>query len=233
MTTSATLRGDLGSRSRRPRTPQGALRVLIGRQSQRPSRRQTLGGRRLDEDRLSSAPARPRCPRGPARSSRCRTAARPRAGRARGRSGRSTRPAEARPDRTARSGVLGVERAHGLQRGPRRGEATISSPAATTTAARRFRGAAARGPASGGASRVRSGGRETIQPAHSSAGTALPGTTHDQSSAECAPKTRTVDGERRDPDPLRVPRQLGLASGDPEDADRRGEERERSPAARG
>ena len=95
--------------------------------------------------------------------------------------------------------VAGVHGAHRLQRRP--GGGSRATRAVTSHAAAAARRAIAAGRPVGGdglggsgtASRSRSGGaRPATQPAHSSAGTALPGTNHVQSIAECTPKTITT-----------------------------------------
>ena len=160
------------------------------------------------------APAWPaRCGRRPARSPTGRTAGRPRAGCGRGRSGRSRRRPRIWPLASRSSAAVcawsertGCTRAPGGDQGDQRRRRQRR---------RRASRAAARGSAPPVPEiRSRSVARDATQPAHSRAGSTLPGTNQVQSIAECRPKTIATVGERGEPDPLGVPgRSRGRAAG--------------------
>ena len=119
---------------------------------------------------------------------------------------RSTRPAPAGPRsrRSARRPARAA-RAPAAARSRRRRARSASTSAAGHGA--RTGGERSRAGRRLGRSRSRSVAREATQPAHSSAGSTLPGTNHVQSIAECSAEDDRDGGQRRQPDALGVPAQ--------------------------
>ena len=120
---------------------------------------------------------------------------------------RSTRPRRAGRCRGASSAAFSacdradrLQRAHGADAGAI-SDARAAAPSSGRSGRRARSARRARRP-----SRSRSGAREATQPAHSSAGTTLPGTNHVQSIAECTPKTIATTASVRQRRRARRPR---------------------------